>query len=330
MSLLISAATALAIYYFGLFNDLPDFVRKSAQAAQAVGSVSHLVLLGVAAAYFYKHPGLSGFRPVENDIEGGRLKSNITYSTGYENVADWKRARKIAEAALRAYREPFVGLFIAWLCLYLVAALDLSFKGNLIITSVFTQMNNFNTLCIWLCFRILNEPITTENRTQNNKDVNVAEGLKGQTGLLLAASGTMFCWLVLELALAGSPARQADHIHQFSKLVSGIFGGVAMALFVGRFQSKFLKTPDRLTVILFLYTVIQALFVFYGDQSVKGEAWAAAVIHAALFLKCLLILYMFWLFQSGRLLFYLVRVRRATTQVDSEWQNFRGILRQGS
>jgi hypothetical protein len=34
-----------------------------------------------------------------------------------------------------------------------------------------------------------------------------------------------------------------------------------MALFVGRFQSKFLNSPDWLIVVLFLYTVIQALFI---------------------------------------------------------------------
>lgn len=101
-----------------------------------------------------------------------------------------------------------------------------------------------------------------------------------------------------------------------------------MALFVGRFQSKFLKTPDWLINTLYLYTVIQTLFIFFGDESREG--WTAVIIHAALFLKCLLILYTFWLFQTGRLLFYLVRVRRASTQVDSEWQNFHEVLRRES
>ena len=107
-----------------------------------------------------------------------------------------------------------------------------------------------------------------------------------------------------------------------------------MALFVGRSQSKFLKSPgkstDRLIVILYLYTVIQTPFIFYGGDSVQGEGWAAVVMQAALYLKCLLILYMFWLFQSGRLLFYLVRVRRASDQVEGEWQNFREVLRPGN
>lgn len=103
-----------------------------------------------------------------------------------------------------------------------------------------------------------------------------------------------------------------------------------MPLFVGRFQSKFLKSPSWLVFILFLYTVIQVLFIFYGGGSPGEQAGAAVVMNAALVLKCLLILYMFWLFESGRLLFYLVRVRRATTQVDSEWQNFREVLQQES
>jgi hypothetical protein len=157
----------------------------------------------------------------------------------------------------------------------------------------------------------------------------------------------MFLWFILESGLtlllaeqaklhqsdkvlAQSFAEWAQYIHQGSKLLSGILGGVAMALFVGRFQSKFLKSPDktteRLIVVLYFYTVIQTLFIFYGDDSVAGKWTAAAVMHFALYLKCLLILYMFWLFQSGRLLFYLVRVRRASDQVVSEWQNFREVL----
>jgi hypothetical protein len=37
-----------------------------------------------------------------------------------------------------------------------------------------------------------------------------------------------------------------------------------------------------------------------------------------------------WLFQSGRLLFYLVRVRRAHNQVDDEWKHFREVLQEES
>ncbi|HEY0546405.1 MAG TPA: hypothetical protein VGC91_13590 [Pyrinomonadaceae bacterium] len=46
----------------------------------------------------------------------------------------------------------------------------------------------------------------------------------------------------------------------------------------------------------------------------------------ALILKCLLFLYVAWLFQSGRLLFYLVLVRRTYQKVETEWRVFQGVL----
>ncbi len=348
LSLLVTAVVASAIYFPILFDIKPENrVGWAALGAQMVGSGFHVILIIFAIHYFYTHPGPKGFRSLASDIMDGSLKPNITYSTGYENVADWKRAREIAEEALKDYRVYFWGLLSAWLFLYLVAV-SMPLLGDHPITSLFTQTNNLNTLCIWLCFRILNEPITTENRAADTKGINITPGLKAQAGLVLITIGVMLLWFFLELELTQYFAecaklyqadswqallfkKRAQNTHQGAKLISGIFGGVAMALFVGRFQSKFLKSPDKTTdqliIVLYFYTVIQTLFIFFGDDTEEGKWWAAAVIHAALYLKCLLILYMFWLFQSGRLLFYLVRVRRASDQVVSEWQNFREVLR---
>jgi serine/threonine protein kinase len=325
LSLVISIV--FVIYHSKFFSaELSNWGTNAAQSAQAVGSLFHLILIGIAFRFYYKNPGLKEFRPISCDIENDRLKPNITYSTGYEKISDWEQARKIAKAALSDYREPFVWLLFAWLFLYSCALLRLKEDGEFL-TSLFTQTNNFNTLCLWLCFRILSEPITTENKAQNDKGIVITESVRRQTGLIITVFLIMAFWCIFEYSFSKKFLHQAEIIHQISKLVSGAFGGVAMALFVGRFQSKFLKSPDWLIITLYLYTVIQALFIFFGDKTLGGESWAAVVIHAALFLKCLLILYMFWLFQSGRILFYLVRVRRASTQVDSEWQNFHEVLR---
>jgi Serine/threonine protein kinase len=324
LSLVISIAFAI-YYYKSLTGSLLDWRPMAAHSAQAVGSLFHLLLIGIAFYYFYKNRRLKEFRPISSDIENDRLKPNITDSTGYEKISDWEQARKIARAALKEYRDIFVGLLFAWFSLYLCALWMLHYEWDFL-TALFTQTNNLNTLCIWLCFRILNEPITTENKSQDDKGIVIKESLKGQIGLLITLFVLMAFWFILEHSFAANFTDRAELVHKISKLISGSFGGVAMALFVGRFQSKFLKSPDWLIITLYLYTVIQTLFIFFGDKSVEGEGWTALIIHAALFLKCLLILYMFWLFQSGRLLFYLVRVRRASTQVDSEWQNFREVL----
>ena len=318
-SCVLAAVLAVAIYFqFGN-------VEIAAHSAQAVGSAFHLLVIAIAYWYLRKNPGPQEFRPLKYDKAEGRLKPHIIYSTGYEKVSDWKRARQIAKEALKHYRDAFVWLLFAWLFLYSVALISLVEEG-FIVASVLTLANNFNTLCIGLCFAILNEPITTEDKTQNKKAIRVEEGRKWPASLIPAILVMIFM-LILELWLA-SKLTQADRIHYVFRVVSGLGGGVAMALFVGRFQSKFLQSPPWLVFILFLYTVIQTLFIFYGGKLDGELAGAALVINAALVLKCLLILYMFWLFQSGRLLFYLVRVRRATTQVDSEWQNFREVLQQ--
>jgi hypothetical protein len=285
-----------------------------------------LIAITVAFLHLRKNPGPQGFRDLEYDITQGGLKSHITYATGYEKVSDWERAREIAKEALKYYRDAFRWLLFAWFFLYIWALIslgDYKEQGS-IVASVLTLANNFNTLCIWLCFAILNEPITTEDKTQNQKAIIVKEGRKWPAGFIPAIVVMIF-WFILELWLT-SRSTPPDEIHYVSRVISGLGGGVAMALFVGRFQSKFLKSPTWLVFTLFLYTVIQALFIFYGGASTEAQSGAAIVMNAALVLKCLLILYTFWLFQSGRLLFYLVRVRRAAKQVDSEWQNFREVL----
>lgn len=302
-------------------------VTRGPRSAQAVACIFHLLVISIAYLHLRKNPGPQGFRDLEHDVDKGELKSYITYSTGYEKVSDWERAREIAKEALKYYRDAFRSLLFIWLFLYacvLVSLGDYDEGKNSIAASVLTVANNFNTLCIWLCFAILNEPITTEDKTQNQKAIIVKEGRKWPAGFIPAIAVMIF-WFILELWLTSKPAPQLE-VHYVSRIASGLAGGVAMALFVGRFQSKFLKSPTWLVFTLFLYTVIQALFIFYGDNSPEGQRGAAIVMNAALVLKCLLILYMVWLFQSGRLLFYLVRVRRATTQVDSEWQNFREVL----
>lgn len=298
-----------------------------ARSIPSMGSLFHLILIGLAAAHLFRHSARKRFPSIGNDLENGHLRSDITFSTGYRNKKDWERARRIAERALLSYREAFWGLLVAWFMLY-GCMLFLAHSQYQLSAPLFTFFNNVNTFCIWFCFRILNEPITTADKAQKSSAITVTEGFRGQIGLLLLVIGMVACWFAVEADLAYEFKKHADLIHRISKLMSGTFGGVAMGLFIGCFQSKFLKSPNWLIIVLYFYTVIQALFFFFGDSALDSAKWAAVVIFAALLLKTLLILYMFWLFESGRLLFYLVRVRRASTQVDREWQAFREVFEQ--
>lgn len=329
-SILLSLGLALAIYLSGATPpDSPD--SWAAKSAQGVACIFHLIAIVVAYLYLRRNPGPEGFRDLRHDKNNdGRLKRHIVNSTGYQKVEDWEKARSKAEGTLAHYREWFVLLLFAWLVLYLCASASLFDFGvrKFIVASLFTLANNANTLCIWRCFDLLNDPITIGNRTKSRKVVIVKGNRRRPKGFIVVA-GVMLIWFVVEMVLSLDPGANTDLIHFISRVGSGIAGGVAMALFVGRFQSKFLNSPPWLVFILFLYTVIQALFIFYDGKTLLEQVGAAVVMNAALILKCLLILYMFWLFQSGRLLFYLVRVRRASDQVDDEWKDFREVVGQG-
>lgn len=97
-----------------------------------------------------------------------------------------------------------------------------------------------------------------------------------------------------------------------------------MALCIGRLGSMFLKPPLFVLVLLYVYSSIQALFLTFGEKG--SEEWKIALMTVALVLKCLLFLYVTYLYQSGRLLFYFVRVRRVHENWDEEWKNFSSLL----
>ncbi|MDX6710384.1 MAG: hypothetical protein QOH96_1400 [Blastocatellia bacterium] len=196
---------------------------------------------------------------------------------------------------------------------YLQSQPDITMQRLGIFLRIFTTaFNNGSSLMIFLCFNILNKP-TKIKRTGNIKD----------NALSIGAALVGIATLIEILLVVGSSSIEKKYfILQLWSWGSGIFGGVAMALYIGRLQSKFLGPPDWLIVLLYSYTVIQSLFVFLEERQ---EA-AVVLMDFALMMKCLLFLYMAWLFKSGRLLFYLVRVRRTYQGVKKEFGIFRKTL----
>lgn len=175
-----------------------------------------------------------------------------------------------------------------------------------------TLFNNCSSLMIFLCFNILNKPIVIKKGKRNISD----------TSLSIGAAFVLIVTLVETLLVISQISLEKKYlILQWGGWSSGIAGGIAMALYVGRLQSKFLGPRAWLLFALYSYTAIQPLFVLLEERPVA----AVILIDFALILKCLLFLYMMWLFQSGRLLFYFVRVRRAYREVKMEWQIFRRI-----
>ncbi len=316
--------------------------------AKLIVSISHLILIIFAFRYYRQHLGPNEFGAIEDDIKNGQLKNEIVDSTGYDNEQDWRTGRIIAIGVLKQFRRNWELLLLVWAFLYFVVSIsgfvelklmnsysELVKNINKSVFSLFiTLLNNLNTLFIALCFYTLNEPISIENKSHDGKEVIIS--LEQEDGKLVSNGLTViFIWFFVEMLVITLFLLNQDELGNLRGLetfqnllmgISGIFGGLAMALLVARFQSKFLKSPNWLLITLFLYTVIQSLFIYFGDKTEEKVA-VTVIIGIALFLKSLLILFIFWLFQSGRLLFYLVRVRRASQQTEGQWQLFRSVLK---
>lgn len=176
-----------------------------------------------------------------------------------------------------------------------------------------TLLNNASSLLIFLCFNILNKPKKIKSGTVEVSDAYLYVGVALVFLVALAE--------ILMVIYSDSFQVKYEVLQGWS-YVSGFFGGVAMALYFGRLQSVFLGAPGWFVVLLFIYTLIQSLFFFLEER----EELAVVLIDFALLMKCLLFLYMIWLFESGRLLFYLVRVRRTYRRVIEEFGIFRRVL----
>jgi hypothetical protein len=112
-------------------------------------------------------------------------------------------------------------------------------------------------------------------------------------------------------------------------LLSGIVGGIAMALFISRLDSRLLGASRLLPIIpivLYFYVVIQPFYPLLnwtyplGNQVPKHfDLW---IMQLAFVLKSVMYIYVTELLKSERLLFYMICARRVYENVATEWRNF--------
>jgi hypothetical protein len=261
----------------------------------------------------------------------GASRKTLMEACGYQNDPQgWAKAKEIAENVYNQYLNLWRFLWLSWLLLYLILAIksipnlyeDPNRPGLLMyvldVTSTF--LNNCAALIILFCYFILAKPTVSESRRDISKQQ--VEWIRWITIAIV--------FTIVEAVFLGITLKFPDALHVDYKLVvkvfgwtSGISSATIMALYAGRLDSKFLDSPTWLLVMLFSYASIQPLFAVLGDN-----LWGSLIlVNAALFFKCIWFLYMAWLFETGRLLFYFVRIRRLYQQVNTDWKDFSSVLR---
>src|ERR1041385_2255483 len=120
-----------------------------------------------------------------------------------------------------------------------------------------TSLNNASIFALVLCYIVLNRPTVVAIAGREVEDLPLKRGL-----ILVGALGLLEGILVALLESRGR-ADYAGAVLFGADVLSGVGGGIAMALFVSRLDSRLLSTSGLLPIIpiiLYFYAVIQPFY----------------------------------------------------------------------
>jgi DNA-binding winged helix-turn-helix (wHTH) protein len=190
-----------------------------------------------------------------------------------------------------------------------------------------TLLNNTSALMLVLCYLVLNRPTVIRIAGREIDDLPLGRGL-----LVVGLFGLVEAALVIYFEKTGH-ADYSGAVLFGADLLSGIAGGIAMALFISRLDSRLLGASRLLPIIpivLYFYVVIQPFYPLLNWTFPLGRAvpehFDLWVMQLAFVLKSVMYIFVTELFKSERFLFYMIFARRAYDDVDKEWNAFKGRL----
>ena len=246
-------------------------------------------------------------------------------------VVDGERRR--AQLALQQLRRFWRLLLASWCCLYLTLPLSQWFAPlagqtpswqwqAIQVTATF--LNNASALMLVLCYLVLNRPTVIRVADREIENVSLKPGL-----LVILAVGILEAILIALFDRIGSPGVPADILFAFD-LLSGVAGGIAMALCISRFDSRLLGTKGLLPIIpivLYFYVVIQPFYPLinrtFPNRFGLSQHFDLWIIQLAFLLKAVMYIYVTGLFRSERFFFYMIHARRVYENVETDWSNFK-------
>jgi hypothetical protein len=240
--------------------------------------------------------------------------------------------RHRARIAVQQLRRSWRLLLAAWCCLYFILfwlrfaplpgeAPSAQWQALQVIA---TFLNNASALMLVLCYVVLNRPTVIKVAERDVEDLPLKPGL-----LLIGGFGLLEAILVALCGYFEIPGYARGVIFG-ADLVSGVVGGIAMALYISRLDSRLLGTSGLLPVVpivLYFYAVIQPFYPLLNStipsQLGLPQHFDLWIMQLAFVLKSVMYIYVTELFRKERFLFYMVHARRVYENVDSEWTGFK-------
>ena len=255
------------------------------------------------------------------------------YFADVPDLAGVDRETRRAYLALQQLRRFWRLLLASWCCLYLTLPFSQWFAPltgqtpswqwqAIQVTATF--LNNASAMMLVLCYLVLNRPTVIRVADREVESVSLKPGL-----VIILAVGILEAMLVALFDRFGSTGASADVLFTFD-LLSGVAGGIAMALCISRFDSRLLGTKGVLPIIpivLNFYVVIQPFYPLinrtFPNRFGLSQHFDLWIIQLAFLLKAVMYIYVTDLFRSERFLFYMIHARRVYENVETDWSNFK-------
>ena len=316
-------------------------VRTEAQRRDSFVVVALLVSAAVLLLPFGLAFASGGWANVTKQL-GFIQALMILVALGYDfYLSDTRDARRAdtenhrAFVATQQFRRSWRLLLASWCSLYFALLLSLSFaaaSGNnpswqwQALQVLNTSLNNSSIFALVLCYVVLNRPTVI---AVAGRDV---EALPFKRGLMLVAGLGLLEAILVAVFESRGRADYAAAVLFGADVLSGVGGGIAMALFVSRLDSRLLSTSGLLPiipVILYFYAVIQPFYPLlnwtFPDRAglpPHADLW---IMQLALILKSVMYIYVTDRFKKGRFLFYMIYARRSYEDVQTKWRRFNSI-----
>jgi hypothetical protein len=264
----------------------------------------------------------------------------ILVALGYDfYLSDVRDSRRVhakngrAFIATQQFRRAWRLLLASWCCLYFALLLSLRFVpagGNnnpawqwQALQVLNTSLNNASIFALVLCYAVLNRPTVVAVAGRE------VEALPFKRGLILVGGLSVLEAILVALFESRGRADYAGAVLFGVDVLSGVGGGIAMALFVSRLDSRLLSTSRLLPIvplILYFYAVIQPFYPLlnwtFPDRAGLPPHVDLWIMQLAFMLKSVMYIYVTDRFRKGRFLFYMIYARRFYEDVESKWRQF--------
>lgn len=226
----------------------------------------------------------------------------LARSLGVRDDEKWQTRARQADTVVLQFSRSWLWVWLTWVCFYALQVL-----AEFLITnspgsaekSLFDFLEwlafGANSLMFLSCFLVMWRVTVDENAQP--------------TYSMAPYFAFAFVIALVDLAVRG--------LHVDPRWLDGLNGGlgaVVLAMFVGRLESKYINAPISVIVLLYFYAAIQPLYFAYQGDKVFHDI----ILLIALFLKVVLFTTVLWAMESGRLLFYMARVRSLQDHVEGD------------